>query len=353
LKRLTRAINPESGTVDYTYDENSNLKTKLDARSITTTYDYDALNRVTSRSYSDNTPAVSYKYDGQSLPTGAPGSSLFDRGFSTGRLVAVIYGGTTAGNYTGYDRLGRANVSVQQTDSQNYRFTYGYNLARGMITEGYPSGRTITNMYDVAGRLTSVDGQKTNESNKTYASQFSYAAHGAVASMRFGNLKWEHTSFNNRLQPTLIGLGTSSTDSSILRLDYGYGTTSNNGNVMTQKITAPGLTVNQCYGYDSLNRLSTAEERNGGTNCAGTQQWKQAFSYSRYGNRNFDVANTTTNVLGPNPTISQTNNRFTAGQNYGYDGAGNLTSDPATSANGICLRCREQADAIHQDPASY
>ena len=80
--------------------------------------------------------------------------------------------------------------------------------------------------------------------------------------------------------------------------------------------------------------MLTAEERSGGTNCAGTQQWKQAFSYDRYGNRNFDLANTTANVLGPNPAASQTTNRFTSG-GYGYDGGGNLSSDPATSSNGI------------------
>ena len=108
------------------------------------------------------------------------------------------------------------------------------------------------------------------------------------------------------------------------------------GNVLTQKITAPGLTLNQCYGYDSLNRLSTAQERSGGTNCSGTLQWKQSFTYDRFGNRNFDVANTTANVLGPNPTINQANNRIATGQNYGYDSAGNLTRDPATPAtNGI------------------
>jgi len=137
LKRLTQANNPESLTINYSlYDGNSNLLQKTDARGITTTYTYDALNRVTSRSYSDSTPAVVYKYDGQSLPTGAPGSSLFDRGFSTGRLVAVTYGGTSAGNYTGYDRLGRANVSFQQTDSQNYKSN---SVGRGQEGSGLSS----------------------------------------------------------------------------------------------------------------------------------------------------------------------------------------------------------------------
>jgi RHS repeat-associated protein len=45
--------------------------------------------------------------------------------------------------------------------------------------------------------------------------------------------------------------------------------------------------------------------------------------------------NTTHNVLGENPTIDHSTNRFAVGQSYGYDGAGNLTSDPTTVANGI------------------
>lgn len=38
LKRLTSALNPESGTISYTYDSNGNLATKTDARTITATY---------------------------------------------------------------------------------------------------------------------------------------------------------------------------------------------------------------------------------------------------------------------------------------------------------------------------
>lgn len=38
LKRLTSAANPESGTITYGYDNNGNLTSKVDARSITTTF---------------------------------------------------------------------------------------------------------------------------------------------------------------------------------------------------------------------------------------------------------------------------------------------------------------------------
>jgi YD repeat-containing protein len=49
--RLKSANNPESDLISYKYDENGKLTSKTDARSITTTYIYDVLNRVKTRSF--------------------------------------------------------------------------------------------------------------------------------------------------------------------------------------------------------------------------------------------------------------------------------------------------------------
>ncbi|MGI8639402.1 MAG: DUF6765 family protein, partial [Pyrinomonadaceae bacterium] len=53
--------------------------------------------------------------------------------------------------------------------------------------------------------------------------------------------------------------------------------------------------------------------------------------YDRYGNRNFDTNNTTTlgscSQMQCNPTVDVSNNRFTTGQGYTYDLAGNVISD--------------------------
>src|SRR5690606_14623384 len=79
----------------------------------------------------------------------------------------------------------------------------------------------------------------------------------------------------------------------------------------------------------SLNRIKDATE-----NIAGQTppNWKQTFTYDRYGNRNFDEANTTqpasfANPDVTNPTISTSNNRFASGQGYSYDLSGNTTVD--------------------------
>ena len=71
LARLTSATNPESGTINYGYDNNGNLTSKTDPRTTgsanwTTTIAYDALNRVITKSYSNDggvTPPVNYYYD--------------------------------------------------------------------------------------------------------------------------------------------------------------------------------------------------------------------------------------------------------------------------------------------------
>src|SRR3984885_11332984 len=76
LSRLVTAQNPETGTICYGqwtgstcangYDPNGNLIYKTDARSVTTNYSYDALNRLNSKTYT-NAPAGTlsncYQYD--------------------------------------------------------------------------------------------------------------------------------------------------------------------------------------------------------------------------------------------------------------------------------------------------
>jgi YD repeat-containing protein len=124
-------------------DANGNLTSRTDARSITTTYIYDGVNRLTTRSYSDGTPTVTYTYDSASVTN------------SKGRLTAVS-SSVSIMNYTAYDALGRITAANQVTDGQTYVMSYGYNLAGGRTSMTYPSGRVITTGYDDAGRLAGV-----------------------------------------------------------------------------------------------------------------------------------------------------------------------------------------------------
>jgi RHS repeat-associated protein len=313
LSRLIRASYPEiAGQISYSYDDNGNLTQKTDPRSgFTTTYQYDALNRVTSRIYTGSTPtpAVTYTYDSPAVA------------YSKGRLISIS-SSVSSYYFDEYDALGRVKRGRQVMDSQSYEMSYEYDLAGNLISETYPSGRIITTSYDSAGRISGLSGQKPGEASKVYASSISYEAHGGVSSLMLGNGLWEHTGFNKRLQPEEIGLGVNSSDSSRLKLNYSYGLNNNNGNVLSQTVTIGATVMTQNYSYDSLNRLTGATE---------TGVWAQNYDYDRYGNRAVRSGSYV-----PNPVqtpmglaaFDVNSNRLTGGL-YQYDTAGNLERDNA------------------------
>jgi RHS repeat-associated protein len=321
LKRLTSATNPESGTVSYGYDANSNLTSKVDARSITTTLAYDALNRVTSKSYNDTpqTPAISYFYDAQTLPGGAPS---FSRGFSTGRLVAITYGGgSSEGTYRGYGQMGRVVTQYQRTDSINYLVEATYYANSSLHTETYPAvpgagdRRSVTYTNDASGRLASLSSSATSYAPAASVASIAYAAHNALKTETYGNGLVHAVDYNNRLQATQIKLGTSGNPTSMVSLGYTYGSTSNNGNVLTHTYSGGGLSYTQTFGYDSLNRLTTSSESG--------SSWSQTNGFDRYGNRWIDLGGGSQSLY-----FNTSNNRITGAS---YDSTGNLLNDGSHS----------------------
>ena len=342
LSRLTSAANPESGTVAYSYDNNGNLTQRTDARGVVTAYTYDRLDRLTRRAYrytgtstavSLDTTQVDYAYDSCG-------------GYSQGRLCSVTAkkGATDVSRtaYNRYDALGRVLESTQTTEGQAYTMAYAYDRAGNLIRQRYPSDRVVDYVYDGAGRIagakTGIDGWYAGG---TGTNAVDYEPHGGVRQLLLGNGLWEQRRYNARLQPTQIGLGTAKTTvsltpagSGLLLLDYSYGTTANNGNVLSQRIRA-GATFNQnqTYAYDALNRLKTAGESGSGA------AWSQTYAYDRYGNRRVTAgaSHGSNQALTPQSTadIAAGTNRLagTKGVNtVAYDAAGNLKADWAANA---------------------
>lgn len=174
----------------------------------------------------------------------------------------------------------------------------------------------VNTSYDLAGRPSSV----SNGTGTTYATTISYASHGVIQQMNLGSLV-EQTCFNNRLQPTAIRLGfsastnCSSVGTDRLDLTYSYGTTSNNGNLLSQIISRPvfGFTATQNYTalnpYDGVNRLQSVQETGPGTG------WSEQYDYDAFGNRwlTSPTPPTAETPFGPNWFINNnsTTNRVT------------------------------------------
>lgn len=252
LSRLKSASNPESGMIQYVYDNNGNLTKKTDARLVETNYVYDALNRVAERSYQNEpsgqaqTPTVNYTYENTSV-TALKG------------VLTKVGNGFAKTEYQAFDIFGRVTQSQQTTDGASYGvpMTYTYNLSGALIEQKYPSGRVVKSVLDNDGDLSIVQSKKNeNAGFWNYAQHFTYTAAGAVTSMQLGNGRWESAVFNSRLQPEQIALGTIQNGTDKLKLNYEYGTLNtgngqviagtNNGNVGKQTITVPNRNERHC-----------------------------------------------------------------------------------------------------------
>jgi RHS repeat-associated protein len=365
LAQLTSVTNPESGTVTLQYDNNGNLSSKTDARNITITYAYDALDRNTSVNFSNTTignpdvPDITKFYDGATN-----GKGLFWYSYRAGNNSVGNDVEQTA--IDSYDALGRPLIQRQLfklngTWSQAYQTSREYNRASRVITQTYPSGHTITNSFDAAGRSSTFTGNLGDGTSRTYASNLTYAPSGALSREQFGTTTplYHKLFYNSRGQlfDTRLSSVNDTWDWNRGRLilyyssnhAWGQSGTDNNGNVRFAENWIPpaNATLDQAdtlfedaYAYDSLNRLtSVAGQRMSVATGWGAwqQQFRQQYSYDRYGNRSIDAAQTWgTGINNKQFTVDTATNRLgvPGGQSGAmtYDAAGNLTNDTYTGA---------------------
>jgi RHS repeat-associated protein len=318
LSRLTQATTPESGTVSFTYDGNGNVLTRVAPKpnqtgslTVTTTYTYDALNRLTGKTYSNGDPAVSYFYD----QTSYNGLTITNgKGRRTGMSDAS---GQTAWSY---DAAGRVLTEQRTIGSVTKTTSYVYNLAGEPISITYPSSQNvITYTYSDVGRpLSAVD--SANSIN--YALNATYAPHGAGASVlegqsgTFGGIAFS-AAYTNRLVASQLQASSSNGDA----FDVGYSyfpnlnvstLTNNRDNTRTQTFT-----------YDSLNRVITGQSTaTSGDNCWGQSIPTDGTGYDRWGNL-LKVNSTKCSTPGLNVATDGSNHL----SGFGYDAAGNMTND--------------------------
>ena len=360
LSRLTSATNPESGTVGYQYDNNGNVTQKTDARGIVTTYEYDALNRNTSINYSNTTignpdvPDITRFYDGASNGKGRFWYSYAAGNYTNGSNVEHT-------SIDSYDALGKPLVQRQLfklngTWSPTYQTSRAYNRAGGVISATYPSGHTITYGYDAIGRTSSFSGNLGDGTSRTYATNLGYSPAGALTWEQFGtNSPLYHKLFYNsrgQFYDTRLSSVNDTWDWNRGRLIlyyssnhvWGQSGTDNNGNVRFAETWIPpeNATLDQAdtliedsYSYDSLNRLTNVvEQRMSVASGWGNwqQQFRQQYTYDRFGNRTIDAAQTWgTGINNKQFTVDPSTSRLgvPSGQSgtMTYDAAGNLITD--------------------------
>jgi RHS repeat-associated protein len=348
MSRLTSETNPESGIVTYGYDASGHqgdltsriapAPNQTGSSTVTTTYAYDLLHRLTQKSYSGGTtatPSSFFMYDtpsqwGLSISNVVGRlSEAWNNAGAGGALVATVFS---------YDSMGRVILGNQCdpsvcTPGVGAPFSYTYDLAGNMTSYTNGVGYILTQSIDTAGRPTGLtSGLVDSQHPATLATvdpSVGYYPAGAPRKILYGNGLTGTAAFNNALSPCRINLNSSTTalgtctdaipSGSVQDNNYGFNAgTSDNGNVVSWNATGQQA-FNRTYTYDTLNRLAAMSDSNTGQQCRGL-----SWSYDAWGNRTAQTTTAGSCYQQPTTTFS-TKNQLPAP--YQYDAAGNVTYD--------------------------
>ncbi|MCR5881404.1 Ig-like domain repeat protein [Rhizobacter sp. J219] len=314
LGDATSLVSPDTGTATHTYDEAGNLKTRTDSRGVLTTNTYDALNRLTRSVYSRTgltTQTYVWNYD----QTGTGYAN------GIGRLTSTTHpSGST--QYT-YDAQGRLLTDIQRvtaatganTSTITRTVTYTYDTAGNIATILYPSGRKLTLTY-TDGQLTSMGlGANATATPVNLISNISFEPFGGPKSWN-----WQLGSSTQAYERSYDGSGR------LIRYRLGN-SVRDIGYDAADRITsythydaitaAPQPSLNQSFGYDENGRLTTI--------TTATASW--TIGYDANGNRTGVTLNGTPSVYATATTSNRLNSITNPARSFGYDEAGNTTSD--------------------------
>jgi RHS repeat-associated protein len=339
LSELLSATDPESGSESYTYDSNGNMLTKMSPAPnqintsvfTTTTYKYDSLNRILSKTYSGGaaTPTVNYTYDVSSI------DSLTNLSNTTGRLVKAS-SGTTAISYTDYDKIGRVadkwECAPVNCGSSLWHLSCLYDKIGNLTSYTNGVGLTITQAFDAADRLTKISSSLSDSNHPatliSVISPSGYWSDGELRQTLQGNGLTETWAYNNRHEPCRMNLNSTATvlqscsdalpSGNVLDYTYGYADSSGRNNGTTLLWSAAGAqTFSRNYTYDQVSRLATLSGT--GTTCSAL-----TWTYDIWGNRTDQ-----TNTPGSGSSCVEAHLTFTAqnritAPNMVYDAPGNL-----------------------------
>lgn len=320
---------PDTGSSSSTYDAAGNVLTHTDAKGIVSTSTYDALNRLTGTSYSDNAQTndnVAYNYDDANSVTGCVNS------YPTGRLTKMIE--STVTTIYCYDTRGNITRKQQVTSAGTDSTTYTYTAANRLSSISYPSGSQVSYAFDTNGHIQSVALTPMGGSASTVVNSISYLPFGPVSSYTLGNGQTITRNYNANYALTDL-------TSPALNLHFARDAM---GNITAEGNTAGANPATETYTYDPLYRLTNIAD--GGTaletltyNPTGDRTSKTGGGLAT-GNYSYNSSTHQLSSIGNAAWTYDANGNTTgnssAGQTwgYGYNGRNRLT---VVQANGTTV----------------
>jgi len=261
LGRRTQLRSPDSGTIDFAYDDMGNLVSRQDGnlreqrQLVTHEYDLDQLIAVHYPSGAD----VKYEY-------GPPGAAEH----GAGRIVRVL---DDAGFETrGYGRLGevvrstRTVKPLKPNDSpQTFETRFSFDSFGRMLTITYPDGERVDYGYDAAGLVNRAVGDRPatkhyEAATEVYLATLTYDEFGQRRFARYGNgaeTTWTYEPDTQRLH----AVHTEALGRVLQELTYVYdlvGSVRSMTNALGEPTGRRSGAVSYQFDYDDLYRLTAA-----------------------------------------------------------------------------------------------
>jgi RHS repeat-associated protein len=258
LGDLTQLSSPDTGVTTYTVDAAGNRLTQTDARGVTVTMQYDALNRLIHQANSQDGEQIVYRYDG--LGDSACGGTSY----ALGRLSQIE---DALGTLTYcYDR--RGNVIAKHrapagasSGTPAWSLQYSYSRADQLLSLRYPNGLELHYGRDAAGRVQSVS-YRQGGALQPLISAIDYAPFGPALRLQYANgSEWTRSLDADYRIQRIAAPG--------LEVDFGLDAV---GNIVALDQGSQQHTID----YDALYRLQALR--------AGTSDI-EGFSYDATGNR--------------------------------------------------------------------
>ena len=262
-------------TLQNTFDLNGRLRSRTDDEGNTTTYEYDALNRLVKTVRADQTETtVGYnKRDLVTSEVSARGDSTVsiydDAGRVTARLITYAnQGGLETENFD-YDGLNRLTLAINSEASvgryydslgrlvreslDGYQTDMGYGAGGAMVYLKYPSGRLIERDYDTSGFLTEI----SEQGQPNWSVEFDYEG-GRLDAVRYGNGTQALIDYDAIGRPTAFKVEHTSTSTLIEHRGTEWDVDSN---CSARVDYSRGRRFD--YEYDSLSRLIVSKRGDG------------------------------------------------------------------------------------------
>ena len=223
--RQTKLTDPNAGVNTYGYNGYGELTSQIDAKGNLSTITYDLLGRIAKRIAVEGT--TTYNYDPENNP---------------GLLSTVTYPG--GGDYYSYDSYNRLSRKIKAIGDSYYLHSYSYDIQGRKTGETFPSGFSITNVYNTYGYLSEV---RRVDNNALIWKGQQVNALGQLTQYQYGNNLTSNISYSN------TGILTGIQTGSVQNLNYTFDPGTGN---LTWRID--GLrSLYESFTYDNLNRLAS------------------------------------------------------------------------------------------------